>query len=66
MSRFTEFDFGVSWVMDFFHQDWIYDGDTAADVVAEHLMESVDAEEALAVRRDARVLGSLPSSTLEV
>ncbi|MFB7577273.1 hypothetical protein [Streptomyces sp. NPDC056165] len=65
MSRFTLFDFGVSRVMASFHQDWIYDGDTAADVVAKHLAESVD-EEALAVRRDARVLGGLPSPTLEV
>ncbi|PKT72143.1 hypothetical protein CW362_15365 [Streptomyces populi] len=66
MSRFTEFDFGVSWVMGFFHQDWIYDGDTAADVVANHLAKAVDVEEALAVRRDARSLGGLPSPTLEV
>ncbi|MFE0384488.1 hypothetical protein ACFW1F_10445 [Streptomyces bungoensis] len=65
MPRFTEFDFGVSWVMGFFHQDWIHDGDTAADVVAKHLAASDD-EAALAVRRDASMLGSLPSETLEV
>ncbi|MFF3616171.1 hypothetical protein [Streptomyces sp. NPDC002580] len=65
MPRFTLFDFGVSRVMSSFHQDWIHDGDTAADVVAKHLAESVD-EEALAVRRDAHVLGNLPSSTSEV
>jgi hypothetical protein len=63
--RFTEFDFGVSWVMHSFHQDWMHDGDTAADVVANRLAGSAD-EEALAVRRDARILGSLPSKTLEV
>jgi hypothetical protein len=51
--------------MHFFHQDWIYDGDTAADVVAKNLAESVD-EAALAVRRDAQILGNLPSRTLEV
>ncbi len=65
MPRFTEFDFGVSWVMGFFHQDWIRDGDTAADVVAGHLSKSAD-EEVLAVRRDACVFGRLPSATLEV
>ncbi|MGR6970055.1 hypothetical protein ACU639_10630 [Streptomyces cynarae] len=65
MPRFTEFDFGVSWVMHFFHQDWTYEGDTAADVVAKHLAESAD-EESLAVRRDALILGILPSPTLEV
>ncbi|BAC72820.1 hypothetical protein AQJ43_24995 [Streptomyces avermitilis] len=66
MERFTAFDFGASWVMSFFHQDWTYDGPTAADVVAKHLSESAD-ELALAVRRDARtLLDNLPSETLEV
>ncbi|MEU4085053.1 hypothetical protein [Streptomyces aureus] len=66
MSRFTDFDFGVSWVMGFFHQDWIHDGDTAADVVAKQLSALVDDEEVLAIRRDAQTLGNLPSPTLEV
>ncbi|WP_371671093.1 contact-dependent growth inhibition system immunity protein [Streptomyces sp. NBC_00289] len=66
MQRFTEFGFGVPWVMGFFHQDWTYDGPTAADVVAKHLAEESD-EEVLAVRRDARTLvDNLPSETLEV
>ncbi|WP_405552307.1 transposase family protein [Streptomyces canus] len=26
MQRFAEFEFGVPWVMAFFHQDWIHDG----------------------------------------
>ncbi|MFE9881944.1 hypothetical protein [Streptomyces sp. NPDC005784] len=65
MPRFTPFDFGVSWVMGLFHQDWTHEGNTAADVVAKYLAASVD-EEAQAVRRDARILGNLPSPTLEV
>ncbi|MFE2536478.1 hypothetical protein [Streptomyces sp. NPDC059371] len=65
MPRFTEFDFGVSWVMSFFHQDWTHNGATAADVVAKTLAQSGD-EQALAIRRDARSLGNLPPSTLEV
>ncbi|MFJ8491495.1 hypothetical protein ACIRBZ_24565 [Streptomyces sp. NPDC094038] len=66
MRRFSDFDFGVSWVMSFFHQDWTYDGPTAADVVAKHLAVEVD-DVALAVRRDARVLvDHLPSETVEV
>ncbi|MET9459435.1 contact-dependent growth inhibition system immunity protein [Streptomyces canus] len=66
MQRFTEFEFGVPWVMGFFHQDWIYDGPTAADVVAKHLGEESD-EEVLAVQRDAQtLLDQLPSQTLEV
>ncbi|MGW0421985.1 contact-dependent growth inhibition system immunity protein [Streptomyces sp. NPDC003015] len=49
-----------------FHQDWIYDGPTAADVVAKHLGEASD-EEVLAVQRDAQaLLDHLPSETLEV
>ncbi|WP_405950642.1 hypothetical protein OG588_34440 [Streptomyces prunicolor] len=65
MPRFTEFDFGVSWVMGFFHQDGTHYGDTAAEIVANHLAGG-SGEVALAVRRDARTLGSLPSETLEV
>ena len=66
MQRFTAFEFGVPWLMGFFHQDWIYDGPTAADVVAKHLEEESD-EEVLAVRRDARtLLDHLSSRTLEV
>ncbi|NEA49969.1 hypothetical protein [Streptomyces sp. SID10815] len=65
MARFDPFDFGVTNVMGLFHQDWIYDGDTAADVVAKYLAQSQD-EEVLAVRRDARLLAVLPSATLEV
>jgi len=63
--RFTEFDFGVSWVMGFFHQDGTHYGDTAAEIVANHLA-GWHGEAALAVRRDAQVLGNLPSETLEV
>ncbi|MFI1767690.1 hypothetical protein ACH41H_37385 [Streptomyces sp. NPDC020800] len=65
MPRFTDFDFGVSWVMGFFHQDWTYDGDNPADVVAKQLAAAVG-EDVQAVLRDARILGNLPSSTLEV
>ncbi|MER7836694.1 hypothetical protein ABTY98_12450 [Streptomyces sp. NPDC096040] len=65
MPRFTEFNFGVSWVMGFFHQDGSHDGDTPAEIVANNLAKNGD-EEALAVRRDAQILGNLPSETLEV
>ncbi|MER7836695.1 contact-dependent growth inhibition system immunity protein [Streptomyces sp. NPDC096040] len=66
MRRFSDFDFGVSWVMALFHQDWMYKGPTAADLVAKHLAAEADGE-VLAVRRDARtLLDNLPSETLEV
>ncbi|MFF4633737.1 hypothetical protein [Streptomyces griseorubiginosus] len=64
--RFTEFDFGVPWVMAFFHQDWCYEAHTPAELVARHLPDGAG-EYALAVRRDARaLLDGLPSRTLEV
>ncbi|WP_053850703.1 hypothetical protein [Streptomyces sp. NRRL B-24085] len=66
MQRFTEFDFGISWVLGFFHQDWTYEADTPAELVARHLPEGAG-EETLAVRRDAlTLLDGLPSQTLEV
>ncbi|MEU9581511.1 hypothetical protein [Streptomyces chilikensis] len=65
MPRFTPFDFGVSRVMSLFHQDWKHEGDTPSDVVANDVARSQD-EHVLAVRRDARALGSLPSPVLEV
>ncbi|MGX1369651.1 hypothetical protein RKD19_005010 [Streptomyces canus] len=66
MQRFTEFDFGVPWVMALFHQDWSHEADTAAELVARRLPDGA-AEEALAVRRDARaLLDGLSSRTLEV
>ncbi|MCL3995271.1 hypothetical protein [Streptomyces lavenduligriseus] len=65
MSRFTDFDFGVPWVMGLFHQDWMHDGDSAAEVVAAYLAATGD-QEVLAVRRDAQALGALPSPTQEV
>ncbi|MGX4691889.1 hypothetical protein [Streptomyces sp. JNUCC 63] len=66
VQRFTEFDFGLSWVMGFFHQDWMYDGPTAADAVKKHFAEEVD-QEVLAVRRDAQALvDGLPSESIEV
>ncbi|WP_328747883.1 hypothetical protein OHT57_20345 [Streptomyces sp. NBC_00285] len=66
MQRFTEFDFGVPWVMSFFHQDWSYEADTAAELVARRLPDGAG-EYALGVRRDARtLLDRLPAQTLEV
>ncbi|MDG5809047.1 contact-dependent growth inhibition system immunity protein [Streptomyces ossamyceticus] len=66
MQRFTAFDFGVSWVMGFFHQDWSLEADTAAVLVAKHFPEEAD-EDVLAVRRDARaLLDNLSSETLQV
>ncbi|MEU9247376.1 contact-dependent growth inhibition system immunity protein [Streptomyces sp. NPDC048385] len=66
MQRFTDFDFGVSCVMALFHQDWMYNGPTAADLVAKHLAAE-PVEEVLAVRRDAwTLLENLPSEALEV
>jgi hypothetical protein len=51
--------------MSLFHQDWTHDGDTALHVVANDLARS-ETGHALALHRDARALGHLPSSTLKV
>ncbi|ANH91789.1 hypothetical protein A8713_11930 [Streptomyces sp. SAT1] len=55
MQRFTDFEFGVPWVMGFFHADGSHSGDTPVEVVANHFAEEAD-QEILAVRRDALTL----------
>ncbi|MFF8597631.1 hypothetical protein ACF065_01695 [Streptomyces sp. NPDC015232] len=66
MNRFSEFDFGLSWIMTQFHQDWLLDADTAAGLVAKYLAHPAE-QDVVAVRRDAvALLEKLPSNTLEV
>ncbi|MCA1217218.1 hypothetical protein [Streptomyces sp. 8L] len=55
MERFTDFEFGVPWVMGLFHQDWMHEADTAAGMLKKHFAEESD-QEILAVRRDAQAL----------
>ncbi|QIY96245.1 hypothetical protein HEP87_22265 [Streptomyces sp. S1D4-11] len=65
MQRIDEFDFGVTWLMSMFHQDWSHHGPTAAEAVQYHLWEGLDQESVLALRRDARLLQSVHSETVE-
>ncbi|WP_327696973.1 hypothetical protein [Streptomyces sp. NBC_00459] len=66
MRSTDESDFGVTWLMSMFHEDWSHHGPTAADAVGYHLCDELDPESVLAVRRDARLLLLLPSETIEV
>ena len=61
-----ESDFGVTWLMGMFHEDWSHHGPTAADAAGYHLWDELDPGSVLAVRRDARLLLRLPSETIEV
>ncbi|MEV6172882.1 hypothetical protein AB0L99_32310 [Streptomyces sp. NPDC051954] len=66
VQRPDEFDFGVTWLMSMFHEDWTHHGPEAATAVRYHFWEGLDQESVLAVRRDARLLlRGLPSATIE-
>lgn len=63
----TEFTFGISWIMSFFHQDWTLDAATEAGAVADQFVEELEPEVLLLVRRDARLLlDNLPSNQIKV
>jgi hypothetical protein len=55
-ARFSEFMFGLPWLMSFFHQDAYFDGPTPTEVVMYHFTEDLDPESVLLVRRDAQRL----------
>ncbi|MGV9561993.1 hypothetical protein [Streptomyces sp. NPDC003480] len=56
MQRFTESDFGLTWLMSMFHYDWTHNGETGAEAVRYHLGAELDPEEVLCLRRDAQLL----------
>ncbi|MEJ8638081.1 hypothetical protein [Streptomyces sp. MS2.AVA.5] len=56
MDRSQEFMFGIPWIMSFFHQDWRMDAATEVEAVADQLVEELEPETVLLVRRDARLL----------
>jgi hypothetical protein len=41
-ARFSEFMFGIPWLMESFHQDAYFDGPTPIDVVMYHFAEDID------------------------
>ncbi|MET7455138.1 hypothetical protein ABZT03_25220 [Streptomyces sp. NPDC005574] len=65
MQGTDESDFGVTWLMSMFHEDWSHHGPTAAAATEYHLWEGLDQQSVLAVRKDARLLRGLPSETIE-
>ncbi|NDZ80397.1 hypothetical protein G3I19_18065 [Streptomyces sp. SID10853] len=67
MKRFTEFDFGLTWIMDFFHQDWSDYAASAAAAVQNQLVDELDPNRVLSLRRDAQLLlDKLTSDTIEI
>ncbi|MFK0155465.1 hypothetical protein ACIQVK_25740 [Streptomyces sp. NPDC090493] len=65
MHRTDEFDFGVTWLMSQFHEDWSHNGPTAVAAAEYHLWDELAPDAVFAVRKDARLLGRLPSGTIE-
>ncbi|MFD3586442.1 hypothetical protein [Streptomyces sp. NPDC058683] len=65
MHRTDEFDFGVTWLMSQFHEDWSHNGPTAVAAAEYHLWDELAPDAVLAVRHDARLLLRLPSATIE-
>jgi hypothetical protein len=63
--RTDEFDFGVTWLMSLFHEDWSHNGPTAVAAAEYHLWDELDPDAVLTVRHDARLLRRLPSATIE-
>ncbi|SEF02039.1 hypothetical protein [Streptomyces sp. Ag109_O5-10] len=65
MHRTDEFDFGLTWLMSQFHEDWSHNGPTARAAAEYHLWDELAPGAVLAVRHDARLLLRLPSTTIE-
>ncbi|MET9530474.1 hypothetical protein ABZY02_07865 [Streptomyces sp. NPDC006649] len=67
MKRFTEFDFGLTWIMEFFHQDWSDYADSATAAVQHQLVDEIDPQQVVSMRREAQLLlDKLPSDTIEI
>ncbi|MEU0566875.1 hypothetical protein ABZ297_15995 [Nonomuraea sp. NPDC005983] len=66
MQRYTEDDFGLTWLMGHFHADWTLNAETAIGAVRYHLWEGLDPRHVMALRRDALLLlEGLPSDSIE-
>lgn len=66
MQRFTEDDFGLTWLMTSFHLDWTIDAGSPIEAVRHALWEGMDPRQVASVRRDATLLlEQLPSDVIE-
>lgn len=65
MRRFTDFDFGITGLMDTFHIDWVMEGD-ALHALNEYLWSELNPKEVVLLRRDAStLLSSLTCQEIE-
>lgn len=57
MTRYTEFDFGLTWLSTMFHRDWMNEGDSSA-VLGEFLWRGQDSRAVEDLLRDASILAA--------
>src|SRR5262245_48884624 len=66
MRRFTEDDFGLTWLMDSFHADWTSYAASEVEVLNLTLTTDIDSRQIACLRRDAGILvAKLSSDTIE-
>ncbi|MFI5806031.1 hypothetical protein [Streptomyces sp. NPDC051561] len=63
MRRFTEDDFGLTWLMNSFHADWSNYAESEAEALRTVLHEDLDPRQVVSLRRDAYLLSSQLSET---
>ncbi|MFF2403139.1 hypothetical protein ACWCY1_37750 [Streptomyces goshikiensis] len=66
MSRFTDDNFGLTWLMSSFHADWSSYAESEAEAVENALWDGLDPRHVMLLRRDAvRLLERLPAESVE-
>ncbi|MFJ3631356.1 hypothetical protein [Streptomyces sp. NPDC090112] len=66
MSRFTDDNFGLTWLMSSFHADWSSYAESEAEAVEKSLWDGLDPRHVMLLRRDAvRLLERLPAASVE-
>ncbi|MEU6284831.1 hypothetical protein [Streptomyces sp. NPDC047028] len=66
MKRFDDSDFGLTWLMAMFHQDWSHNGATGEEAARYHLVPDLEPEAVLAIRQDAQsLLDNLDAAEIE-
>ncbi|MEU9318849.1 hypothetical protein [Streptomyces sp. NPDC048295] len=66
MQRFTEDDFGLTWLMNSFHADWTSCAGSEAEALGPVLWDELDPRQVMSLRRDAAsLMERLPAGTVE-
>ncbi|MES9511992.1 hypothetical protein ABWJ92_37335 [Streptomyces sp. NPDC000609] len=66
MQRFTEDDFGLTWLMNSFHADWTNCAGSEAGALGLALRDELDPRQVMSLRRDAAsLMERLPAGTVE-